>query len=597
MKTIPSLLAVCCSLPFLASALEAQAPRSPVRLDDPFVTKGPSPNGMVLAGEDMLRIAVWRDDRALPGAADLYLSLSTNGGVTWGPESQVTTGGASGFDARFTRAAVNGGVLHLLYADNRAGPGTQTLVHARSADLGASWTFTVLDSGTTGHEFAVDGNDVLVVYRKPATDPTKDELFTVWSVDGGMTFNAPVPFDPANVGLYDVDGFRPALQNGVGHIVLEDQSLLPGSGRGDLFYGQAAAPGAAWSRFRVDQDTTGKGDIHFNPASNQIQLVVDGNDIHVLWQEDKRGTFSSNEALYYRHSGDGGVTWDPEQQIGGFVPGAADVDFANVGADGSLVAIAWNDDRNGDNPTRIVVSNDGGATFGPEIEIPGGGALPADSREFRVFADGSTVVVGWEDLSTDATQIFPVMVFSTDQGATFSAPILMGSLGAGENLALTQDDWLFSNCSLNTLWYLDKPSPEQDAALVGGMRLPFIDLVFLPGARGRFAHLEMTSVDPSNPGQMARFAVSSSLGSMPNPDDPGQFLDLGPSTCLNKSLKAVRRLVVPVNAQGNARTLDMRLPKNLCGGASVLYFQGWVIAPGQPGGVACTSDVLVFPLN
>ncbi|MFQ5749745.1 MAG: hypothetical protein ACE5H3_09845, partial [Planctomycetota bacterium] len=134
-------------------------------------------------------------------------------------------------------------------------------------------------------------------------------------------------------------------------------------------------------------------------------------------------------------------------------------------------------------------------------------------------------------------------------------------------------------------------------AIVGGMRLPFVKLVFLQGANGRFAHLEMNSVDTSFAGDLARFAVSSSLGFVANPDDAAQFLDLGPSTCLTKSLKAVRRLVVPVDAQGNARTLDMRLPKNLCGGASTLYFQGWVISPAQGGGVTCTSDVFPLPLN
>jgi len=105
----------------------------------------------------------------------------------------------------------------------------------------------------------------------------------------------------------------------------------------------------------------------------------------------------------------------------------------------------------------------------------------------------------------------------------------------------------------------------------------------------------MTSIDPSFAGGLARFAVSSSLGFVANPDDGAHVLDLGPSSCLTKSLRAVRRLIVSVDALGNASTADLRMPKKLCNGASMLYFQGWVISPVQAGGVACTSDV--FPLS
>jgi Neuraminidase (sialidase) len=98
--------------------------------------------------------------------------------------------------------------------------------------------------------------------------------------------------------------------------------------------------------------------------SNARLIAANGDTVHVVWYDERDG----NPEIYYKRSTDGGISW------------GADTRLTNINCDkydptivvsGSIVHIAWTDDRNGSTNIEIYYkrSEDGGSTWGADTRL------------------------------------------------------------------------------------------------------------------------------------------------------------------------------------------------------------------------------------
>ena len=119
-------------------------------------------------------------------------------------------------------------------------------------------------------------------------------------------------------------------------------------------------------------DTPKRLDTNTLPGASEsdgIALTSVGQTIHAAWFEISPIT---GRDIYYTRSFDAGGTWEAPRRID-LDPGVGNQEFPVLLAEGQTVALAWLDDRI--TPTVQDVygrfSQDGGASFGPEIALTG----------------------------------------------------------------------------------------------------------------------------------------------------------------------------------------------------------------------------------
>lgn len=97
------------------------------------------------------------------------------------------------------------------------------------------------------------------------------------------------------------------------------------------------------------------------------------------------------------------------------------------------VYVVWGSNDTATNNTEVMfrVSEDGGQSYGDKVNLSNSSG--ADSTDFDIEATGDDVIVSWWE--TNQTSAEPVIIVSTDNGATFS-PILKlatnGTIGEAE---------------------------------------------------------------------------------------------------------------------------------------------------------------------
>ena len=139
---------------------------------------------------------------------------------------------------------------------------------------------------------------------------------------------------------------------------------------------------------------------------------------------------SGDREVWFARSADGGASFLPPTRLS--PPGSQGYGIG-LAADGDRVVVAWVDDRFQRHTVFVAVSEDRGATFGPEVGLTKGfcpwpfddcyiGAIDVDIR-------GDVIAVAWEQ---DEAAFFSVQSVvasvSTDAGATFSSPQVAGKI-------------------------------------------------------------------------------------------------------------------------------------------------------------------------
>src|SRR5690606_33750152 len=85
-------------------------------------------------------------------------------------------------------------------------------------------------------------------------------------------------------------------------------------------------------------------------------VTVSGSVVHVAWEEQRDG----NPEIYYKRSADGGITWGPDTRL---TNNPAPSRFASVSVSDSVVNVVWRDERDGNFEIYYKRSSDGGTSW------------------------------------------------------------------------------------------------------------------------------------------------------------------------------------------------------------------------------------------
>ncbi|MEM7305795.1 MAG: sialidase family protein [Planctomycetota bacterium] len=315
------------------------------------------------------------------------------------------------------------------------GGGAIRMAVATSDGRGIEWTpAVIIDSDPTG--------STKLVYGRRATEPpvrvVGDSIYAAWldsrdgsselyfnrSTDRGVTWEGDVRLD---------NGFP------VGTEFVRDYTLgVAPDPAGDHLYVffkvdititlsrwflvASHDGGATWGS-AVPVSTVEADSLSAAPAT----LYVDGLDVHTAWTDGRNSPTMLD--LFYRKSSDGGATFGPEIQLDSSGPGLGDVDQdLDLIGSGSTIGVVWTEYQLASfilAEVHATVSTDGGASFPPDQLI--GGYTPGVHRTDHtlIAASGGNLVLFWTDDRSGTEEVYSV--YSSDGGVTWTPEVRISS--------------------------------------------------------------------------------------------------------------------------------------------------------------------------
>ncbi len=282
-------------------------------------------------------------------------------------------------------------------------------VHYRtSADGGATWSVDArlnTDVGASSQDrpsVGVSGDRVVVAW----TDDRSGDLDIYYraSADGGATWSVDARLNTdAGTALQQ----EPSAGASGDRVVVAWTDHR--SGDADVYCRTSADGGVTWSAdTRLNTDAGAA-------AQTRPSVGISGARIVVAWRDDRDG----DADVYYRTSGDGGLTWSPDARLNTDAAGQVQ-EQPSVGVSGDRVVVAWTDDREGgSNAIFYRASADGGVNWSADARLTE--TVTPDERSPSVGVSGDRVVVAWCDLRDAATRASDIYIrTSADGGVTWS---------------------------------------------------------------------------------------------------------------------------------------------------------------------------------
>ncbi len=376
---------------------------------------------LVLARGGASRVyAAW--SQLVGSTTEVYLRRSDDGGQTWGTIVNVTSN--QGTTAVKPQLAVASGASdRVVVVYQTVSGGVRDIIVQLSTDSGATFgsPSAALDASGDSfhHAVAIAGTTAVVTWEKLDTTTLNRDVMSRTSTDGGSSWNAETKINTSTGTRFA--GRPRAGITASGGIVWVWREQRTGATR-DMFAAAAAnAATAPATNTRIDGDTLDRRDSDFP------RLVVNEGNVYLVWQDVSTQAGGGADAMFAR-STDGGATWgaevvidDPVTEVSSsFTPTIA-VDPRAAGTADDLVAIAWEDRRQG---TQIYasVSGNGGASFAAPVRasnetgdpIAGETTLP----ELAAAGGGVLAVAYRNKVGAAASHIF--VATSIDSGATWT---------------------------------------------------------------------------------------------------------------------------------------------------------------------------------
>ncbi|TRZ71202.1 MAG: T9SS C-terminal target domain-containing protein [Bacteroidetes bacterium] len=117
-------------------------------------------------------------------------------------------------------------------------------------------------------------------------------------------------------------------------------------------------------------------------------VAASSETVHVVWYDDRDG----NTEIYYKRSTDAGLTWEQDTRL---TNDDSTSIFPSIAVSGSLVLIAWDDDRDGTNEIYSKRSIDGGNSWEADTRLT---YTAVNSQRPSIAISGLVVHVVWHDL-------------------------------------------------------------------------------------------------------------------------------------------------------------------------------------------------------
>jgi Notch 1 len=280
---------------------------------------------------------------------------------------------------------------------------------------------------------AIRGSTCVVAWEKLDTTTLNRDIMSRTSSDGCATFKAETKINVGSpttrfagrpqVGITSTDG-----------IVWAWREQRANSTR-DIF--AAAAPDtttAPTADLAIDTDAASDSDF---PV-----LRVNETSAYLVWQDVATSANNGSDVMFAR-STNGGTSWsaasvidDPLAEVSSSFTPSLDVDPRAAGTADDVVAIAWEDRRQG---TQVYasISSDGGASFATPIRASSGSNAPVTGQtsvpQIAAAGAGVLAVVYQNQQSTGRPHVF--VATSIDSGVTWTVTAHQVDGGTGSALA------------------------------------------------------------------------------------------------------------------------------------------------------------------
>ena len=375
----------------------------------------------------------------LGGVYHLFLRRSFNAGDSWSDTIRVDRGTSDFTDKpMFTN---QDSFLYCTYTDFTGGPNYIRM--CRSADYGVTWNIGNINVSTTGGQGScpavAPNGDVYVIWGQPASwVPT-----SIWfnrSTDHGLTWGVPLKIDDVDTAphmyRWRANHSFPAMAvDSTGKIYVTVQNRLHGQGYDAAVY-SSIDTGATWQGpYQVNDDSVVDSDQFCT------WITVDRYQRpHVFWYDNRNYYPTTSGDVYYSWSDDGGVTWQPNEQVNDVSPcwtsGSSSMmgDYQQIRCDTNYVYCEWSDHRNGRNSwSYIGAARRPLPSFVGVAEKPGSGAW--QQSRFILQQNRPNPVVSGTTISFQLERAQAATLGVYDLAGKLVRSLVSASLGAGEHSA------------------------------------------------------------------------------------------------------------------------------------------------------------------
>lgn len=420
-----------------------------VRLDTDPIGEELSVFPRIAAGGDALYVT-WYDRRN--GDTDVYFQRSLDGGLSWlGSDRRLDTDVPGAAGSNVPQIAAAGDRVFVVWEDQRAG--LSEIRFNRSLDRGTQWLAADrrLDGG------AADGSSLEVDIAAQGTHVYvvwQDNRNGSWDVYFNRSLDAGDTWLAADVRLdTDVAG---AADSMLPRIAAVGDAVWvvwqdERDGDADIRLNRSTDAGATWlpADVRLDTDPVGAA------SSLRPRVAASSDVLAVVWQDARDGAFD----IRANTSVDGGVNFlAVDRRLDTDAPGADDSTRCDVAVRDDTVHVVWEEERFGLPDVLFNVSSDGGATWGAN-DTRVSGSPPGATRAIQpaVALSDTHVFVTWAD---DRQGAFDVLLgTSADDGATWREPAFRmntAPLGTSDALAPAL---VVSAGRARVVWYDDRSGP------------------------------------------------------------------------------------------------------------------------------------------
>ena len=245
-------------------------------------------------------LVAWVDYR--DGNEEEYVKRSTDGGVTWGPDTRLTVDPA---DSWAPSLAISGPAAYVVWFDRRDGGVTDVDVEKQLDDILRLVGLRVEPAPP---------RDPSVYYLPPFLQRVEEKRKKIqdaapaWVRGGG---------DPRRLAT--------ALHE-------FEERMRSWSFGWEIYFKRSVDGGASWS---PDMRLTDAPGVSARPS-----IAAEGSDLHVVWFDGREG----NLEVYGKHSSDGGNTWSRDLRLS---ESEGDSAHPTVAVSGSSVHVLWHETRGG----------------------------------------------------------------------------------------------------------------------------------------------------------------------------------------------------------------------------------------------------------
>ncbi|MGB9720620.1 MAG: hypothetical protein ACPL28_03955 [bacterium] len=346
---------------------------------DPSVSQTSPNSGWCVAVKNDTVHIVYFDYRE--GGDKIFYQRSTNGGISWDPETVIVdTPAVYPGPPAVSLAVSDSGGVHIVWCDYLRGNDDE-IFYKRSTNSGTTW---FPDTVLTRDDFMVEadswasiatsGQFIHVVWHDCKWDGSQFnwDIFYKRSTDNGTHWESDqrLTVHPGSSGPPSI-----AASDHMVYVVWYDLR----DGNPEIYFKRSTNNGATWG---PDTRLTSDGANSYLPTIGANSLSV-----HIAWFDNRDGDWE----IYYKRSTDGGNTWNDDTRLTSSI---GESYHPSIAVSGERIHLVWYDQRDGNYEIYYKKSFDNGTNWTADTGLT---SDPSPSFYPSVAVWGDKIHVVWTD--------------------------------------------------------------------------------------------------------------------------------------------------------------------------------------------------------